>query len=80
MQSDERDQILRELAGGLTRRGLDAPCKLALDMIAPLGMLASQAALFVRPHIPNSRWRSYAGALDNEEGWLTLQRLLERES
>jgi hypothetical protein len=77
MQADEREQILHGLANALARRRLQAPARIVLDTVAPLGMLASQAMLFMRPLLPNSRWRSYASALGDEQGWSVLQRFLE---
>jgi hypothetical protein len=75
MQNDP-DRVLRELADSLAQRGLEAPARLMLDTVSPLGVLASQVALFVRPLLPNTRWRAFASALGHEESWHTLRRLL----
>ncbi|HWQ12854.1 MAG TPA: hypothetical protein VNL77_08640 [Roseiflexaceae bacterium] len=78
MNHDERTTLLRELADGIARRGLAAPARIALDVIAPLGFLAGQAALFARPLLPHPRWRSYATALEDEAGWRALHELIDR--
>ena len=77
MDSEERTHLLRELADGIRRRGLSAPASIALDIVAPLGVLAGQAAMFARPLLPHGRWRSYAAALDSEDGWQELHQLLD---
>lgn len=78
MNHSERTRLLESLAGGLTRRGLGVPARLALDVIAPLGVLASQAALFTRPLLPSQRWRDYVTALEDERAWGELRDLMDR--
>jgi hypothetical protein len=77
MNSDQRAQILQQLAQAIARRRLTTPARLALDVIAPLSFLASQVALFVRPLTPLGRWHDYVAALDDEQGWKVLQHLVE---
>jgi len=77
MNSEQRHQILQQLADTIRRRRLTAPARLALDVLAPLGFLASQVALFVRPLTPLGRWHDYVAALDDEQGWKVLQSLVE---
>ncbi|MFO7170566.1 MAG: hypothetical protein DIU80_021265 [Chloroflexota bacterium] len=77
MTPDERIPILQELAHGIARRHLEAPARIALDVIAPLGFLAGQIALFARPLLPSERWRMYAAALEDEESWGALRRLID---
>jgi hypothetical protein len=77
MNSQQRHQILQQLADTIRRRRLTAPARLALDVLAPLGFLASQVALFVRPLTPLGRWHDYVAALDDEQGWKVLQSLVE---
>ena len=79
MDSEQRTQILHELAQAIARRRLTAPVRLALDVIAPLSFFASQAALFLRPLTPLGRWHEYVAALDDEQGWEVLQRLVENQ-
>jgi len=79
MNAEQRDQILQQLAQAIARRHLTAPARLALDVISPLSFLASQVALFVRPLTPLGRWHDYASALDDEQGWKVLQRLVENQ-
>lgn len=77
MDLEQRTAILRNLAAGITRRHLQAPVCLALDIIAPVGFLASQVALFVRPLTPYGRWREYVMALEDENGWNILRGLVD---
>jgi hypothetical protein len=49
-----------------------------LDVIEPLGFLAGQIALFARPLTPFGRWREYLMALEDEEGWKILHRMVDR--
>ena len=79
MDPDERSRVLQELARGIERRGLAAPARIALDVIAPLGFLAGQVALFARPLLPGDRLRSFASALEDEASWQLLRRLIDEE-
>lgn len=74
---DERLTLLREIADTLHRRRLDAPARLLLDVITPVGVIASQAALFARPLIPVGRWRTYLAALEHESSWKQLRGCLD---
>lgn len=78
MTPDERSQLLEHLAGGIARRGLTAPARITLDILAPLGVVAGQAALFARPLLPVERWRRYAAALADERAWHELRELIDR--
>ena len=77
MDTNQRTQILRSLAGDIARRRLTAPVGLMLDILDPLSFFASQVALFARPLTPLGRWRDYAAALDDEEGWKVLHSLVD---
>ena len=77
MDTRERTQILQGLAGAIARRRLTAPARLMLDVLDPLSFFASQVALFARPLTPLGRWRDYAAALDDEEGWKVLHSLVD---
>jgi hypothetical protein len=79
MNTDQRTQILEQLAQAIARRRLTAPTRLAFDVLAPLSFLASQVALFLRPLTPLGRWHEYVAALDDEQGWKVLQRLVENQ-
>ena len=79
MNTDQRAQVLQELAQAIAHRRLTAPARLALDIIAPLSFLASQVALFLRPLTPLGRWRDYVAALDDEQSWKVLQRMVENQ-
>ena len=79
MNADQRTQILHHLAQAIARRRLTAPARLALDVLAPLSFLTSQVALFLRPLTPLGRWHEYVAALDDEQGWEVLQRLVENQ-
>jgi hypothetical protein len=76
MDPEQRAHILQELADGIARRRLATPTRVILDAIEPLGFLASQVALFARPLTPLGRWRDYATALEDEEGWKVLRTLV----
>lgn len=71
--------LLEQIADGLARRRLITPARIALDVVAPLGFLAAQAALFARPLLPVGRWRDYVAALSDEQGWRQLRDLLEKQ-
>lgn len=76
MTHEQRAAILQQLAHALERRGLLAPTRIALDIIAPMGFLAGQAALFIHPFIPQGRWHSYVAALSDQDGWKALHDLV----
>jgi len=76
MDTEQRMQILRNLADGITRRRLTTPARMILDLVEPFGFLASQTALFVRPLTPFGRWRDYLTALDDEASWKVLHHLI----
>lgn len=76
MDPNGRTRILQDLADRIARRRLTTPARMVLDVIAPIDFLASQAALFVRPLTPLGRWRDYVMALEDEEGWKVLHRLV----
>jgi hypothetical protein len=78
MNIDQRTTILQDLADGIARRHLSAPARLVLDIVEPLGFLAGQIALFVRPLTPFGRWREYLTALEDEEGWKILHRMVDQ--
>jgi hypothetical protein len=78
MDATERQRLLHELAQGIDRRGLTTLARITLDMIAPLGFLAGQAALFARPLLPSTYWRKYAAALADESAWRELRDLMDR--
>jgi hypothetical protein len=81
MKPAQRQELLQNLADTIARRGLAAPTRLALDVLTPIGFLASQAALFMRPLMPLGRWRDYVIALEDEASWKVLQRLIaQRDS
>ncbi|MCS6841494.1 MAG: hypothetical protein RMJ54_10035 [Roseiflexaceae bacterium] len=73
------NQPLEQLANAIVRRGLATPARIALDIIAPLGFLASQVTLFVRPFIPGNDWTRYIDALSDAQGWEQLRDILNRD-
>ena len=79
MDSTERTQILQEIAARIAHWRLLVPARLFLDVVEPLGFLASQVALFARPLTPLGRWRDYLTALEDEEGWEILHDLVDRQ-
>jgi hypothetical protein len=76
MNAEQRLQTLQSLAAAIARHRLAAPARLALDVAAPLGFLASQVALFVQPIAPLGRWHDYVVALEEEESWKVLRSLV----
>jgi len=79
MNAGQREQHLRDLAAAIQRGRLAAPAQLLLDVAVPLGVLASQVALFVQPFTPRGRWHDYVAALSDESGWRRLHELLDRD-
>ena len=77
MDSELRLALLQELADAIARWHLSAPARLVLDIVDPLGFLAGQMALFARPLAPFGRWRQYLIALEDEEGWKILHRMVD---
>jgi hypothetical protein len=78
MNTDRRTTILQNLADGIARRHLSAPARFMLDIVEPLGFLAGQIAIFARPLTPFGRWREYLLALEDEEGWKILHRMVDQ--
>jgi hypothetical protein len=79
MESNQRTAILEELAAAIARRRLMTPARILLDLVEPMGFLASQVALFARPFTPLGRWHEYMMALEDETSWKVLQSLVERQ-
>ena len=78
MNIERRTAILQDLADSIARRHLTTPARLVLYAAEPFGFLASQLALFARPLTPFGRWCEYLSALEDEEGWTVLQKLVDR--
>ena len=78
MNTDHREQLLSTLVVSIVRQRLLTPMQVFMDVVMPVGFLASQVVLFVRPFTPCGRWRDYATALSDEEGWRMLQDLMKR--
>lgn len=68
---------LRQLVAYIDRVGLRMPLRFILDVLRPLDVLSSQAALFVSPFIRGSTWEQFTTALTQESGWRELRHLLE---
>ncbi len=77
--AEPHTEPIEQLARAIVQRGLTTPARMMLDVIAPLGFLASQATLFVRPFIPANRWTRTIDALCDARGWRVLQDLLHRD-
>jgi hypothetical protein len=78
MNTDQRTEILQQLAAAIARHHLTAPARIALDIVAPVGFIAGQVAQFLQPLTPVGRWHEYVSALGDEHGWLVLQRLVDQ--
>ncbi len=79
MNRPPHDESLERLADAIVQRGLTAPARMLLDILAPLGFLASQMALFARPFVPGDRWMRYVDALSDARGWEQLRDILNRD-
>jgi hypothetical protein len=77
MDPTRRTTILQELAANIARRRLVMPARILLDLVEPLGFLASQMMLFVRPFTPLGRWQEYVMALEDESSWKVLQSIVD---
>lgn len=78
MDKQRREQLLNVLVMSIVRQRLLTPMQVFLDVVMPVGFLASQVVLFFRPFTPYGRWRDYATALSDEEGWKMFQDLIKR--
>jgi len=79
MHDEKRQELLRSLAALIERQGLAVPAQLLLDAAAPLSVMLSQTALFLRPFAPQGRWYDYACLLEDSANWQALRTLLARE-
>lgn len=78
MDKQHREKLLNTLVMLIVRQRLLTPMQVFMDIVMPVGFLASQVMLFVRPFTPYGRWRDCATALSDEEGWIVLQNLIKR--
>lgn len=72
----ERRALVEALAASIRRRALAEPALFALEIIAPLDLIASQSALFISPLAPGGVLRGYLAALDDPQGWAALREAL----
>lgn len=79
MNQSPDTEPLEQLANAIAQRGLATPVRIMLDIVAPLGFLASQVTLFARPFVPVSRWTRYVDALSDARGWEQLRDILNRD-
>lgn len=79
MNTEQRTQILQRLASAIAQRRMTTPARMALDIVAPVGFIASQVAQLIRPLTPLGRWHEYVSALGDEQGWKVLQRLVDQQ-
>lgn len=79
MNQSPHDEPLEHLAHAIAQRGLATPARMLLDVLAPLGFLASQMTLFARPFVPRDRWTRYVDALSDARGWEQLRNILNRD-
>ena len=71
------EQALTELATSLRQRQLAGAARVLLDIVEPVGFLASQLALFAQPLTPPGRWHQYVAALSDETSWRLLRRMVD---
>jgi hypothetical protein len=76
MTKEQYEQVLQRLAMQIEQRRLLIPIRLFVDTIAPIGVIASQFALFVRPFAPTNQWQEYLDVLSDQQAWSAFQRIL----
>lgn len=76
---DDRQEALRRLAAHIERAGLRGPAMIALDLLCPLDVIASQLAIFSRPFVRGTHLDSYAQLLAERTSWQELHGLLSRQ-
>ncbi|NJL03599.1 MAG: hypothetical protein HC911_01515 [Chloroflexaceae bacterium] len=74
---DPQDPQLRALATQIEQAGLEAPVRLALDILHPVDVLSSHCALMLHPFLRGTRWAAPCAALSERQAWATLRQLLE---
>jgi hypothetical protein len=74
----QHEETLRHLVARIDRAGLRAPLALALDVLRPLDVVSSQAAIFVQPFVRGSGLERYAALLAEAEHWPELRRSLHQ--
>jgi hypothetical protein len=72
----QHDETLRHLVAHVDKVGLRTPLALALDVLRPLDVISSQAAIFVQPFVRGSGLERYAALLAEAEHWPELRRSL----
>lgn len=78
MDQQQQTLLIRQVADGLAARRLSGVAQLLLDIVVPVGFLASQLATFSRPLVPHGRWRSYVAAFETEASWTLLRDMVGR--
>lgn len=77
MDAAQREQTLHTIANGIRQHRLETSARIVLEIIAPVGVIASQATLFVRPFIPVGRWADYLTAFEDAASWKQLHAALD---
>lgn len=75
--ADSTEPQITALAATVQRLGLTTPVRICLDALIPVGFLASQCALFLRPLTPIATWRESLRVFEDEQSWATLRQALE---
>jgi hypothetical protein len=70
------EATLRQLVQRIDEAGLRVPLALALDVLRPLDIISSQAAIFVQPFVRGSSFEPYAAFLAEVEHWSALRHSL----
>ncbi len=79
---EERDRVIETVAGGITRRGMETPAILFLEMHKPISFFASQGLIvtspFIAPFIGLENLRIAARLMEKRENVeLLIQRIEE---
>lgn len=78
MDQQQQTLLIRRVADRLAEQRLSGVAQLLLDVVVPVGFLASQLATFSRPLVPYGRWRTYVAAFETEESWTLLREMVGR--
>ncbi len=77
MAAETDNPQLRALAAQIEQAGLEAPVRLALDILHPVDVLSSHCALLLHPFLRGTRWDAPCAALSERQAWATLRQILE---
>ena len=78
----DEEKLLQRIAGQVARLGIGMPARIVLEATAPLGFLASQAMLFLKPVLgpiwTSGDYSTLQGLLEKREGLDFLIKAIEK--